>query len=867
MALNTILFINDVQADYFQASDFGVKIFKQYFDINNLSERKGDYTLNLSLPRTDHNFQLFGYLGDIQSRDNFFSQRTYKVRIEADSSLILKGTLTIDTIDPQNYNCSVVGENIDWFSQLDSKTLRDIKSLPCLKYTGIRSQTTLPFLNQEADSIGLYDIWQTNEGDTITTIPNAQIIEPKCNFPLISYGNLPADPDSFAINPLNNLVLIRDSADLIDGAIFDQTLPYDFYRFKPCGYIRKIVEAIFKDLGYTVEGEFFSSDKFKDFILAFTDSNNEDVKWNYGLLAAIQLFVQPLSIAGTQFNLMNVTLPSNQTTIYPQFTSDSGTQDAFQNPTGDAYTDYLLPLMFDRTNISRTYFYDYSFSRFMPEWDPNNGSNGNQKSFYFEAPEDGTWDFNISLTLNNWVAFYLRPYQTYSINPDPRMQKCIFYIQKVDTNAGNAAWNQIPPNASSNFVGAPDFSGDLGLEGSEFILNNTVGTNILAYEQYDFELKNYNNTTDVTDSRGSHIVFLNATNVSLKKGDKIFFAFSTFLTENGLSLSGNQVPHGLKFLTGSAEFGNILININGVDNRSLCLAKCLPDMDQSDFIRSIIRLFNLYFFVDPVNKKITINPRKSYFFQNNTAVDWSEKCSLDEKTIMALQNYKQYLFEYSQEDGELLFTKGAYDETLISSSAYFKDTLVIDLPFSPTADRNYLLYPIQPTDLDRNILIPTMNNADELAKKLGDLANADNGAIWKFDYNPRILKWLGLQELNAVRNLTVNDVQINSLGLFVGGGNFVYPRAKFIVDTDTFTLSWNDDFGQKGLVTTFWSNDIAQIQKSVLISLPVMLTARDIELLDVRRPIKIQNELFIINSIDGYDPITDRLTRVILFKK
>ena len=98
MALNVQLFVNDVEVDYFYQQDLSVKVFKRYFDVNNLSNRSGDYTLNLKLPKTDRNFRLFNYIGDIQSRDNFFSQQSYTARLVADSSVILKGTLFVDTI-------------------------------------------------------------------------------------------------------------------------------------------------------------------------------------------------------------------------------------------------------------------------------------------------------------------------------------------------------------------------------------------------------------------------------------------------------------------------------------------------------------------------------------------------------------------------------------------------------------------------------------------------------------------------------------------------------------------------------------------------------------------------------------------------
>lgn len=81
----------------------------------------------------------------------------------------------------------------------------------------------------------------------------------------------------------------------------------------------------------------------------------------------------------------------------------------------------------------------------------------------------------------------------------------------------------------------------------------------------------------------------------------------------------------------------------------LNINKLLPDMDQSDFLKQVIILFNLYYFVNPSNKTITIEPYTTLFTKYN-GYDITGK--VDKSTIVISQPDKEQAILFTAEDGK-----------------------------------------------------------------------------------------------------------------------------------------------------------------------------------------------------------------------
>ena len=272
---NLQVYIDGKEADYLKRDSIGFRLVKNYTTANELDTRQSDYTLGLELPRTANNEKLFEGIGSVHLDGGFFKARSYACTLLLDSVEILSGRLLVSAVKPRTYTCTVVAANASWQLLVEGLTLRDIQSLGTIEFSGTRT------------GYGLFDlqtIWNTDEADGL-----------KIQFPLISYGNFPADPDSTELNPFNGVLETRDSYGLIDGAVFQNTAawPISPFRFTPCGYVKTLVRAIFTDLGYTTGGDFFTQAKFDNLLLPFTDSQGGTPPLKAGASFPVKLDARP----------------------------------------------------------------------------------------------------------------------------------------------------------------------------------------------------------------------------------------------------------------------------------------------------------------------------------------------------------------------------------------------------------------------------------------------------------------------------------------------------------------------------------------------------------------------------------------------
>ena len=94
-------------------------------------------------------------------------------------------------------------------------------------------------------------------------------------------------------------------------------------------------------------------------------------------------------------------------------------------------------------------------------------------------------------------------------------------------------------------------------------------------------------------------------------------------------------------------------------------------------------------------------------------------------------------------------------------------------------------------------------------------------------------------------------------------GDFFYPYSL----QEDLTSEFNPRFQGVNNLSPAWRRWITLVNKKTNISLDCYLTARDIANIDIRRPVKIGNQLFIISSINEYNPVELTTTKINLYKK
>lgn len=819
---NVKLFEQEI--DFFQSSDLSPRIFKQFFNISNFENTKGDYTLNLKLPKTIRNLKAFNFIGDHQSADNFFNFRKYKARIEVNNSNVLTGTLTIDEITPDHLEATIIGDNISWANLLGDRTLRDLTNLPHIKYSGLQGTSFNAWPENASNTITLRDVWNTYEDDSY-----------KVQFPLVSYGNFSSDPKDSTPNPLTgNSIEIRNSNGIQYGSVIWRpwNWPFDPLEFKPAGYFKTIFRAIFEEQGYSVVGDFIEDPDLDNLILPYVDSANAEPNLNWGLLASAK-------VRGTFFAFStNDGNPNNQppaqnwqtpveiaTTNPLDFTNNIGSQTPISNQTA-----ITISQLYDRSYVERKYDYIYQYAPDLRKYViKKSGRYRIRYSVSFEQFSRRYWDsaFTESERINRNNVLKL------GIWVDSEIKKINWTLlsngQIDDLIDGLTASTPQVKALSANLVPFADVN-----------ISTFQGSGGGKYYQieYDYDGRSFTVTADV----------------DLQKFDTVtgFMFCSRYLHQiQGSPATDSYVR---------AEYGDLTITpLTELDGTSfdqlLSVAKVLPDIKIKDFIKSTIKMFNLFYTLDNTSKTIGFYYPSTYFYSNATAIDWSSKTDISLASVSPANSYKFLNFEFAKEDGEVLIIPANYDYHFISSSTYYTDTKDIDVIFAPTAIRNYHYIWQSPND-NFSKSIPTMNTKDELAYKLGDIGSA--GASIKYDYKPRILKWEGFIFTGDQGQFWVGDRNDPYTYLWnMGNGLDVYMPMTSILPW----LNWNT------LYQDYYAKQVFNTEKSIQIEIPIMLNELDVANADFRRPIIINNQLYILSAIDNFDPVESKPTKVKLFKK
>jgi len=830
MAKLVELYLNGQVADYFTDKDLSVKVFKTAYDLEQIDKKGGDYTLNLKIPRTDKNTAILGFIGDVQLSNNFSSFQLIDAEIRVDSKSCIVGRFFLDAIEPNAFKGSIIGSNISWKDLISDKNINEVV-LNTYRYSAVRATNDFPFTNAVPNTIGLWDIWNA-DGDTY-------------NFcmPLVSYaGNWGIDANSSAYN-----ALIADARASQGRNYFfnSENEPLKWGVFIPAPFQRAIIRAIFENQGYSVTGDYFTKDEFKNICIPFTGESIGNV-FNWGILGRVDVDYSYVGVNNGEPITLTAGSSSPNFSNYPA--PGSGLPDRYVTllnnfPILNAYTSgiFYLRLIMDDVyqfqNISTStltynerYTYDYCFNdEFVSDPYLDKGYR------VYKAPATGNYnvEFNIRMRIFDIQSFS-------PVTPYVGERRVVILLVKRNSTSftGQDGLTLIHNDIFTTGFTNADFDPD------------TVGYQVFPFNYGFINHEDFNcNFNDIYCQEGENLEIVISIITVAKTG--ISNLTATINLENTGTISYKVYP--------------IIDNVNIFEE--LQPAKFLPEISQVDFISSTLSMYNLYFNVDEYNKLVSLNTQTEYFYPNITAVDWTEKCDLREAVITAPNLYKQISWNYLEDESDQLFTETNLDPdyTRTKNSTYFVKDKEITLSFSPTATVKFTFTNGDPSE-ESIVYLPAMSNSDYYNLTAGQLYEETISQ----NYAPRILKWYGLQVLN---NFTTKGFWVEDRAFvsdYLNGAGFdVYPQALFypVVLNDNNILSYSNYLGNLGLYEKYWSKFIDILDVSIKVSLPVQLNSSDISLFNARKPVKIGSTLFFVNEIKGYDPILETRTNVILYKK
>jgi hypothetical protein len=266
---------------------------------------------------------------------------------------------------------------------------------------------------------------------------------------------------------------------------------------------------------------------------------------------------------------------------------------------------------------------------------------------------------------------------------------------------------------------------------------------------------------------------------------------------------------------------------------------------QSDFIKSIYKMFNLYVEVDKFNPNRLIYKTRDDFYDSGEFKDWTYKLAKDKEQILQFVpelSSKRTILTYKQDDKDL-YLKEYLNNT---NEIYGQIEVIFDNENVRGVDKQELIFS------------PTINRWTGFGT---------NNPVWEQGSpknNIRILLDNGTQSCGYynIENYSGNQVQLN-----------YYPFVSMLSEAENpnFDIAFgiNDyypydikNFTSNNLYTNFWRRTFAQINSGKMLTAYFWLNEEDIFKLKLNDKIKINNALWYINKIIDYKANKNVLTKV-----
>jgi hypothetical protein len=296
---------------------------------------------------------------------------------------------------------------------------------------------------------------------------------------------------------------------------------------------------------------------------------------------------------------------------------------------------------------------------------------------------------------------------------------------------------------------------------------------------------------------------------------------------------------------------NIVINLESLGFNSIIrMNNLLPSkVKQSDFIKSLFTMFNLYTIIDPLNQNNLIIKKRNAFYDEGLEVDWTEKLAVDREQLIEflpdLSN-KKIILTYKQDDNDPILkeykiqTKENYGQyEYVFDSDFVKNTSNQEVIFSPivsSVDNNNNVLPLILTPPKNNIKIGLKNGFKTLPEPI-----------------IKILNYFGDSTQFSLTTIIPLISHFNSeftptFDLNFGTNDFYLYQLSSLTNNNLFNLHWRRTFNQ--------------INNGKMFTAYFYLTESDINQLQLNQKIWVKDSWWNINQIIDYKAGASELTKV-----
>lgn len=286
-------------------------------------------------------------------------------------------------------------------------------------------------------------------------------------------------------------------------------------------------------------------------------------------------------------------------------------------------------------------------------------------------------------------------------------------------------------------------------------------------------------------------------------------------------------------------------NVQPVSGNLLMNEYVPQKVKQSDFVKAIFTMFNLFADIDPDNPTNIILTHRDEYYDNGAEKDWTYKLAKDrEQNLEFLPDVssKRLILTYKQDNdtpNTLYYgaTKEVYgQQEYIFNSEYVRDIETKEILFSPT--------PIAQTTF--GAVVPMI---DGQAPKTNIRILYDGGSTSCGIYNIIDSGTTGTYNVNTYPAITHFDDPITpSYDINFGTCDFYYYSPQVLTNNTLYNL--------------YWRRTINQINEGKMLSAYFYLDEGDIHNLKLNDKIRIDNSWWNINRVIDYNANTEGLTKV-----
>lgn len=356
----------------------------------------------------------------------------------------------------------------------------------------------------------------------------------------------------------------------------------------------------------------------------------------------------------------------------------------------------------------------------------------------------------------------------------------------------------------------------------------------------------------------------------LLDGDKV--QFRLVLDFNSLQITtggGSSLPNSTLFtdfdLTTQSSSGYNTPSQTIFEGDPITIESTVPDVTMVDFMMSIIKMFNLYVTPDPLNDTNLLIETRDEYYAEGTTRDWTNKLARDRQVTLkplGLLSARKYIYAYKEDND---YYNQRYQTSHLET--YGTRDYEVDNDFLNNEKEVYVIFSPTPMQIEGNTsrFVPRIydNDISEGAKP-----TESNIRILYYERKICIPSWEYYSDVDGVVSSEITypyaghlDDPLNpSFDLNFGIPEELYYQANGYTGTLIYTNA--------NLYNLYHRSHIDEItdKDSKIMMGEFYLDAWDVEKLDFRDQILIDNSYWRLNRVNDYNPFKEGLTKVELIK-